>query len=174
LVGDAILWASDCAEATRRIAMPRRAPTVVLTDEDRAELDRRVHARTGSQQDALRARIIVLAAEGLDTTAIAGTLGIARGTARSWRARFVAHGLAGLGDRPHCPPPRLYGPEVQAQIVVLACRAPAELGWAGQSHWTIKDLARFIGDHPALGLGTPSKSTIHLILQAHDVRLDRL
>ncbi len=154
--------------------MPRRAPTVVLTDEDRAELDRRIHARTGAQQDALRARIVLLAADGLDTTVIAVTLGIARGTARSWRARFVATGLAGLVDRPHCPPPRTYSPEVQAQIVVLACQSPADLGWPGQSHWTIKDRATYIGEHLELGLGTPSKSTVHLILQAHDVRLERL
>jgi transposase len=154
--------------------MPRRAPSVSLTAADRTELERRVHARTGAQQDAQRARIVLLAAEGLDTTAIAATLGIARGTARSWRARFAAAGVAGLADRPHCPPPRLYGPEVQAQIVVLACQAPADLGWPGQSHWTIKDLAAFIGEHPELDLGRPSKSTIHLILQAHDVRLDRL
>jgi transposase len=154
--------------------MPRRAPTVVLTPEDRAELDRRVYARTGAQQDALRARVVLLAAAGLDTAAIATTLGIARGTARSWRARFVAQGLAGLVDRPHCPPPRKYGPDAQARIVVLACQSPAALGWPGQSHWTIKDLARFIAEHPELGLGTPSKSTVHLILQAHDLRLDRL
>jgi transposase len=154
--------------------MPRRAPTVVVSPEDRAELARRLHARTGSQQAALRARIVLLAADGLDTTAIAATLGLARGTARSWRARFVAQGLAGLADRPHCPPPRKYDSGVQARIVVLACQAPADLGWEGQSHWTIKDLAQYIGDHPELGLGAPSKSTIHLILQAHDVRLDRL
>lgn len=154
--------------------MPRRAPTVILADADRAELHRRVHARTGSQQAALRARIVLLAADGLDTTAIATTLGIARGTARSWRARFVAQGMAGLADRPHCPPPRKYAPEVQARIVVLACQSPADLGWPGQSHWTIQDLAHFIAEHPELGLGTPSKSTIHLILQAHDVRLHRL
>lgn len=154
--------------------MPRRAPTVVLAAEDRTELDRRIHARTAAQQDALRARIVLLAADGLATTAIADTLGIARGTARSWRARFVASGLAGLADRPHCPPPRRYPPDRQARIVVLACQSPAELGWNGQSHWTIKDLAAAIADHPDLGLGTPSKSTIHLILQAHHVRLDRL
>ena len=154
--------------------MPRRAPAVVLSPEDRAELDRRIQARTSRQQDAVRARIVLLAADGLDTTAIASTLGIARGTARSWRARFVAAGVAGLGDRPHCPPARVYDPTIQAQIVVLACQSPAELGWAGQSHWTIKDLARAIGEHPELGLGAPSKSTIHRILQAHDIRLDRL
>jgi putative transposase len=169
-----MLRASGFAEEPRRSVMPRRAPIVVLSPADRAELDRRVRARTGAQQDAVRARIVLLAADGLDTTAIAATLGIARGTARSWRARFAAQGLSGLADRPHRPPPRKYAPDVQARIVVLACQAPADLGWDGQSHWTIKDLARYIGDHPELGLGTPRKSTIHLILQAHDVRLDRL
>jgi len=147
---------------------------VVLAADDRTELVRRRGARTSTQQEALRARIVLLAAEGLATTAIAATLGIARGTARTWRARFVAAGLAGLADRPHCPPPRQYGPEVQAQLVVLACQQPAEVGWAGQSHWTIKDLATYIGGHPELGLGAPSKSTIHTILQAHDLCLDRL
>jgi transposase len=174
LAADAILQSSSRSEEDRGLAMPRRAPTVVLTAADRTALDHRVRARTSRQQDALRARIVLLAADGLDTTAIATTRGIARGTARSWRARFVATGLAGLADRPHGPPPRLYRPEVQAQIVVLACQAPAALGWAGQSHWTIKDLATFIREHPEWGLGTPSKRTIHLILQAHDIRLDRL
>jgi transposase len=154
--------------------MPRRAPAVVLTAEDRTELGRRLSARTGSQQAALRARSVLLAADGASTTASAAEVGIARGTARTWRARFVAAGLAGLADRPHCPPPRVSGPAIQAQIVLLACQKPAELGWDGQTHWTIKDLATFISEHPELGLGTPSKSTVHPILQAHDICLDRL
>jgi transposase len=146
----------------------------VLEAEDRAELERRVRARTSRQQDVLRARIVLLGAAGLTSTDIAATLGVARGTARSWRARFVAAGLAGLADRPHCPPPRKYGPEVQARIVLLACQSPAAVGWDGQSHWTIKDLATYLGEHPELGLGAPSKSTAHSILQAHDICLDRL
>lgn len=153
--------------------MPRRAPAVVLTPEDRAELDRRGHARTGSQRAALRARTVRLAADGLDATASAASLGIARGTGRAWRARFVAQGWAGLADRPHCPPPRKCAPDIQARIVVLACQSPAGLGWPGQSHRTIEDLARFIGAHPELGLGTPGKGTIHLVLRAHAGRPDR-
>ena len=58
--------------------------------------------------------------------------------------------------------------------MLLACRAPAELGWAGQSHWTIRDLARYVGDHPELGLGRPVKSVVGRILRAADVRLERL
>ena len=154
--------------------MPRRAPAVALAPEERAELDRRVRARTGRQQDALRARIVLAAADGLSNTAIAETLGIARHTAQHWRTRFLAAGLAGVADRPHRPPPRRYGPAVQAQVVVLACRKPADLGWAGQSHWTIKDLTTYIREHPELGLGAPSKRTVGKICQAHDLRLDRL
>jgi len=154
--------------------MPRRAPAVPLTPLERSELDRRVRARTSRRQDALRAEIVLLAAAGQANTAIAATLGIARGTARHWRTRFLAEGLAGLVDRPHCPPPRVYGPELQAKIVLLACQCPADAGWSGQTHWTIQDLATYLGEHPELGLGAPSKSTIHLLLQAHKLRLDRL
>jgi transposase len=155
-------------------APPTEAIPIELTPAERTELERRERARTSRQQDALRARIILLAAEGATNSAIAEQLGITRFTARRWRARFAAHRLDGLGDRPHCPPPRKYGPAIQAQIVVLACQAPAEVGWTGQSHWTIRDLATYLAEHPDLKLGAPSPSTIHRILQAHDMCLDRL
>jgi transposase len=156
--------------------MPRRtvAVALALSEAERAELERRVRARTSPRQAVLRARIVLRAATGATNSAIAATLGITRFTARRWRERFAAERLAGLADRPHRPPPRRYGPEVQARIVLLACQPPAALGWAGQSHWTIKDLTKYIAAHPELGLGAPSKSTVHTILQAHDISLDRL
>jgi transposase len=154
--------------------MPRHATPISLTEPERTELERRVRARTSRQQDALRARIVLRAAAGATNSAIAAEVGIARHTVQHWRDRFAADRLAGLVDRPHQPDPRLYGPAIQAKIVVLACQKPADLGWAGQTHWTIADLAQYIREHPDLGLGRPSKSTIHLILQAHDLRLDRL
>ena len=154
--------------------MPRRATPIGLIPDERAELERRVRARTSRQQDALRARIVLLAAAGATNLAIAAELGLARHTVQHWRDRFAADRLAGLQDRPHQPDPRRYGPAIQAQIVVLACQKPAEVGWAGQTHWTIKDLTRYLAEHPELGLGAPSKSTVHTILQAHAVCLDRL
>jgi len=48
------------------------------------------------------------------------------------------------------------------------------VGWKGQTHWSIVDLAIYLGEHPELGLGTPQKSTIGTILQAAKIRLDRL
>jgi len=91
-----------------------------------------------------------------------------------WRSRFAAERLAGLRDCPHCPQPRRYGPPVQAAIVVLASQAPAALGWEGQTHWSVVDLAQYLKEHRALDLGAPSKRTIGRILQAHDLRLERL
>src|SRR5918996_3063194 len=136
--------------------MSRRATPVVLTVEERHELQRRVRARTSSQQAAQRARIVLRAAEGARNIDIAAESGIARHTVQQWRDRFAAARLAGLEDRPHRPPPRQYGPERQARIVVLACQSPAELGWSGQPHWSVRELARYPGEHPELGLGPPS------------------
>jgi transposase len=154
--------------------MSRRATPIVLTIEERRELQRRVRARTSSQRAAQRARIVLRAAEGARNIDIAAELGIARHTAQQWRARFAAGRLAGLEDRPHRPPAREYGAERQARILVVACQSPAELGWPGQTHWSVRDLARYLGEHPEAGVGRPSKSTVGKILQAADLRLERL
>jgi DNA-binding CsgD family transcriptional regulator len=154
--------------------MSRHARTIELTEAERAELERRVRARTTSQQAVLRARIVLRAAEGAQTQDIAIDLAIAPQTVRHWRDGFATGRLDGLVDRPHHPPPRLYDAAIQAKIVVLSCQKPADLGWKGQTHWSIVDLATYIGEHPELGLGTPRKSTIGKVLQAAKIRLDRL
>ncbi len=120
--------------------MARRACPIVVRDEERTELERRVRARTSAQQVVQRAEIVLRAAAGATNTAIAAALGVSSHTVGHWRTRFAVEGLAGLHDRPHCPPPRRYGPAAQAAIVALACQAPAEVGWAGQTHWSVVDL----------------------------------
>jgi transposase len=154
----------------------QRRSRVRLLAAERAELERRVAARTGSQQDAYRAQIILCAAAGQTDARIAHDLGLAERTVWMWRHRFAEQRLAGLNDRPKCPPPRQYPVEIQARLLVLACQKPCEVdpSRAGQTHWSIKDLAQYLAAHPELGLGSPSKSTIGVILKRHQVRLDRL
>ena len=148
----------------------------MLTPDERRELERRVAARTGSQQAAYRAEIILRAAAGQTDDQVADELGLVVRTVWEWRRRFARQRLAGLRDRPKCPPPRRYGAEVQARLVVLACQKPADVDptRAGQTHWTVQDLAAYVGAHPELGLGAPSKSTIGVVLKRHKLRLDRL
>lgn len=154
----------------------RRRGPLVLEAAERQELERRVLARTGSQQAAYRAAVILRAADGQTDEHIARGLNLAVRTVWEWRRRFAQQRLAGLEDRPKDRPPRQYSAAIQANLVVLACQQPAEVdpGWAGQTHWTIQTLAQYVRDHPELGLGAPSKSTIGIILKRHKLRLDRL
>ena len=103
-------------------------------------------------------------------------MGLAVRTVFVWRHRFAEQRLDGLKDRPKCPPPRRYHADIQARLLVLACQKPSEVDptRAGQTHWSITDLAQYVAAHPELGLGHPSKSTIGVILKRHQVRLDRL
>lgn len=157
------------------MSTPRRGP-IVLEAAERRELARRAAARTASQQAAYRAQIILRAAAGQTDASIAAELRLAERTVWEWRRRFARERLAGLADRPKCPPPRRYSAAIQARLVVLACQKPAEVDptRAGQTHWTIQDLAQYVAAHPELGLGAPSRSTIGVILKGHKLRLDRL
>jgi hypothetical protein len=147
-----------------------------LSAAERAELQRILAARTSTQQAAYRAEIILRVADGQTDASIAQEMALAVRTVFIWRHRFAEHRLAGLKDRPKCPPPRQYHADIQARLLVLACQKPSEVdpSRAGQTHWSIKDLAQYVAAHPELGLGRPSKSTIGVILQRHQVRLDRL
>ena len=131
--------------------MSRRATPIVLTVEERNELQRRVRARMSSQQAALRARIVLRAAEGARNIDIAAELGIARHTVQQWRDRFASGRLPGLEDRPHHPPPREYTADRQARILVVACRSPAELGWSGQAYRVLQ------GALSSAGADTPGR-----------------
>src|SRR5439155_15979964 len=95
---------------SRRAMMGRHATPIALSADERAELARRVRARTSQQQAALRAQIVLQAAEGRQNQPIAADLGITRHTVQHWRDRFATERLDGLRDRPHEPEPRVYTP----------------------------------------------------------------
>ena len=87
--------------------MPRRSPFEInLTNEERAELAARSHEYSLPFRDVLRARIVLLASQGLGNDGIAARLGTSRQIASKWRARFHAARLAGLDDRPPALPCR--------------------------------------------------------------------
>ena len=157
--------------------MPKqRRARIRLSPAERSELERLVAARTSTQQAAYRAEIILRVTDGQTDAAIAQDMALAERTVWLWRHRFAEQRLEGLEDRPKCPPPRRYPADVQARLLVLACQRPGDVDptRAGQTHWSIKDLAQYAAAHPELGLGHPSKSTVGVILKRHKLRLDRL
>jgi transposase len=89
----------------------------------------------------LRAKIVLLAARGMPNATIAARLGITADTARKWRGRFAAHGLAGLADRKRAGRPPRFTPVQVAEVKALACQLPAEQG-VPLSRWSCPELAR--------------------------------
>src|SRR4029453_15283400 len=76
----------------------RPAPALVLREADRGKLERLTRASSVRAGVAQRARIVLLAAEGMSNTAIAELVGMSRPTVIGWRERYRARGMAGLGD----------------------------------------------------------------------------
>ncbi|MGV9796171.1 helix-turn-helix domain-containing protein [Gordonia sp. NPDC003422] len=128
------------------------ADQVVLTDEDRAVLQARVRAATTPQREMLRALIVLLAADGQPTAAIAAEVGICTDTARKWRARFCRRGLAGLVDAPRAGRPPIYTPADKARVTAWAGQLPAEHNLP-LSRWSSTELANQLTADGIRGLG---------------------
>jgi len=119
----------------------RRSPfVVVLSDVDRAVLDASVAAYTAPCWLVQRARIVLLAADGLANVDIARRVGVDVDTVSKWRKRFVTEGLAGLKDRRRSGRPRRFPAEVVAGVKAMACQPPAQRQVA-LSRWSSAELA---------------------------------
>lgn len=91
--------------------MTRRSPYVLeLTAEQRHELEARARRYTLPYRDVVRAKIVLMAAEGLDNDEIANRLDTRREIVSKWRKRFFEHGLAGLEERPRGGRPPVFSP----------------------------------------------------------------
>src|SRR5258705_13460517 len=74
------------------------ATNVLLTEEERAELDALARSAKTEHRLGQRARIVLLAAEGVATRAIGREVGCTTGTASKWRVRYAGQRLAGLDE----------------------------------------------------------------------------
>lgn len=91
--------------------MPRRSPYVLrLSAEQRRELEARARRYTLPYRDVVRAKIVLMAAEGYDNDDIALRLDTRREIVSKWRKRFFEQGLAGLEERPRGGRPPVFSP----------------------------------------------------------------
>jgi len=92
--------------------MPRLSPfTVELTDEERRVLEGRARKYTSPYRDVIRAKIVLLAAEGVANDAIAGRLDLPRQIVSKWRKRFCLFRLPGLAEQPRGGRPARFSPQ---------------------------------------------------------------
>ena len=91
--------------------MPRTSPYMVrLTAGERRELEARARKYTLPYRDVVRAKIVLMAAEGLGNDEIATRLDTRREIVSKWRKRFFEHGLPGLDERPRGGRPAVFSP----------------------------------------------------------------
>jgi transposase len=124
--------------------MGRRGPApveVVLSEDERATLERWARRPKSEQSLALRCRIVLICADGLGNSEVAELLGVNVATVRKWRNRFAADRLDGLHDEPRPGVPRKFGDDdVEALIVKTLTEKPK-----GGTHWSTRDMAKATG-----------------------------
>lgn len=92
--------------------MPRKSPYLVeLTDRERTTLEALARKYTSSYRDVIRAKIVLLAAEGLGNEAIAARLDTPRQIVSKWRQRFCRLRLPGLEEQPRGGRPARFPPQ---------------------------------------------------------------
>lgn len=122
---------------------------ITLTAEERHELEALVRRPSAPQQLVLRARIILLAADGANNSQIARHVGVDVGTPRLWRTRWLGLGAVPLAelsvaerleDAPRPGGPCRITAEQVCQLTALACEAPQASG-RPISQWTGREIA---------------------------------
>ena len=122
------------------------AAPLEVTAEQHGELTGLIRAHSTPQKLAERARIVLLAAEGVSVSETARRLGIWRKTASTWRQRWreadAAQGVAErLSDASRPGAPGKFTPEQVCAIIALACEAPEDSGLP-ISQWSQSEVAR--------------------------------
>jgi len=133
------------------------AVRIELNDAERSELQARARRRKIARADAMRAEIVLLAADGMSNLAIAQRLGITRVTVATWRKRFAAKRLDGLVDEPRPGAPRKIGDDKIAEVVTTTLE---KLPTAA-THWSTRSMAKASGLAP---------STVHRIWRAFSLQ----
>ena len=115
---------------------------VELSAEERAEVERRLRARTTEHRAHERLAMIRAVADGATIPQAARALGVHEQTVRKFVTRFLAEGFAGLTDRPRAGrPPRL----TEADLAAVEARLDADAA-TGARTWTLPQLAAWLAE----------------------------
>ena len=117
----------------------RVAPGIVLTDDERAQLTSLVRSKLTSVRLAQRARMVLLAADGMQNQDIAQQVGVGRVQVARWRGRYAQARLAGIArDLPRGAPPRKVD---VARLVELTTQSKPKAA----THWSTRKMAAELG-----------------------------
>ncbi len=114
---------------------------LTLTDDERAELERRLRSRKIRAEDARRAQVILMLAAGESYATITAAVGCYPDYVSRWKGRFEAERLTGLRARYQGQRPTVRTPALEARVLARTRQKPAD----GSTHWTTRKLAKVLG-----------------------------
>ena len=141
--------------------MANRSRAIVLSDDDRGELERLQRSPASPSGLCRRARVVLLMAENVSGSEVARRTGYTTVQVSRIRRRFAESGLVGLEDKPRSGRPRTVTPPKTAQVVAMTLKPPPP----GVTHWSTRDLA---------GKAGISHSSVHRIWKAHALKPHRV
>ena len=130
---------------------------VELTEEQENTLKMWANSGKTEQRLAIRAKVILLAAQRVGVKGIQERIGLNWQSCLKWRKRFLALGIYGLYDKSGRGRQQKIAPEERTGVIALACTTPAD----GSTRWSVRKLAE------ATGYG---KSTVQQILSAGAIK----
>src|SRR5215207_5509344 len=134
--------------------MAAHARTVDIPEADRRELQRRARSKGAPARVVERARIVLMAGEGVPGKQIAARVGCAEPTVVTWRRRYAESGLVGLEDHPRPGSPSPLPEALRDRVLELTLTEPPTA--YGATHWSSRLRATALGAE-----GTPiSHATI--------------
>src|SRR5215210_3430885 len=137
--------------------MARAAVAIELSDDEERELRALLRRPSVSQQQVLRARIVLRAAEGARNTQIAAEVGVSLPTVSLWRRNFCERRLEGLTDAPRSGRPRTVDDDEVQRVLAMTLEKPPD----GSTHWSVRRLAAATGISP---------TTVHRIWREHKLK----
>ncbi len=114
---------------------------ITLTNAEFDFLTQTARSRTVRAEDARRARLILLLAEGDSWDEVCDKLDCARGFIARWRKRFLDERLAGMYSRHRGQTPKRLTPQLEARILKATQKDPTD----GSTHWSTRRLAETLG-----------------------------
>jgi transposase len=141
--------------------MPRPAPEIRLSKEEKETLLTWMRAGRTEQRLAERARVVLLAANGLSGKQIAVRVGTREARVSKWLRRFANERLAGLSDQGRSGKPPKYSVQSEERILKALDEPVPE----GYSRWNGRLLAE--------RLGNVSKEQVWRVMRKHDIQLER-
>jgi transposase len=146
--------------------VPNHVRVLAVAAEDREELMRRARSKGAPARVVERARIVLLAADGVAGREIAARVGCSEPTVVLWRSRYADRGLAGLADaRRSGKPPTIPQPVRDEILTLTLSEPPAELGI---THWSSRLLAGLLrGAGKPVSHATVARVWKHFGIQPH-------